>query len=141
MSPHHPAAFQEAAALGEWARQPSWTQIRDGVCLGGSTDQHFLRHHCLLVDAFTIFPHLRHLTSLVFHSAAVTRPRCKCRFKSAGSWVLILPGVQIIICVLDTFVSSPTRKKNHKKIQRALQEFRVPRCEVRIVDVEDCKKG
>jgi hypothetical protein len=32
-------------------------------------------------------------------------------------------------------------KKTHKKIQRALQEFRVPRCEVRVVDIEDCKKG
>ena len=70
-----------------------------------------------------------------------TRPRRKCRYESAGSWVLILPGVQIIICVLDTFVSSPTRKKTHKKIQHALQKFHVPQCEVRVVDVEDCKKG
>ncbi len=59
----------------------------------------------------TIFPHLRHSTSLAFHSAAVTRPRRNRRYESAGSWVLILPGVQIIVCVLDTFVSSPTLAK------------------------------
>jgi hypothetical protein len=59
VSPHHPAAFQEAAALRERARQPRWTRLRDNVCLGGSTDQHLLCHHCLLVDIM----HVRHVAA------------------------------------------------------------------------------
>ena len=58
--------------------------------------------------AFSILPHLRHSTSLAFHLAAATRPYLNPWYDSAGSLVLILPRMQIIVCVLDVFVSSPT---------------------------------
>ncbi len=58
--------------------------------------------------ALIVFPHLEHSASLAFHSPAVTRPCPSCQYKSAESWVRILPGAQIIVCVLDVFVSCPT---------------------------------
>jgi hypothetical protein len=137
VSPHHSATFQEAAALGERARQPRWTRIRDGVRLGGSTDWHFLRHHCLLVD--------------IMHVRQVAAEGCGLHHLPTLE-TLDIPGVPLSrsdTATLQTPVRisrelgpDPTRgadhrlrlghvclkphcKKTHEKIQRRLQRRRL----------------
>ena len=52
--PHHPAATQDAATPREWVCQSRRTPLSDVMHLGGTTLQHLLGHHYLLVDAMHV---------------------------------------------------------------------------------------